>query len=87
VTDEEILIATEIALNNALHIVKAWFPTLLGHGLDKLSEDQRILVQAAGTMGERLVEQNRDDEYFIDEADRKVGDYVLTDHRNLSKFR
>jgi len=85
-TDDEIKIATEAALDNSLAIVKTWFPTLLGHGLVELSKDQRILVQASRIMEQRLVEKNRDDEYFIDEGDRKIGSYVLTDYRNLTKF-
>ena len=80
-TDDEIKAATEVALDNNLKLVKALFSTLFGHGLDKLSEDQRIFGQASKTMGERLVEKNRDGEYYIDESDRVIGDYNLKECR------
>ena len=83
-TNDEIIAAIEVALENALKIAKGWFPTLLGHGLSELSKDQRVFTEASNTMGERLIEKNRDDEYFIDEGDRVTGDYNLKNFR--SKF-
>ena len=82
-TDEEIETAAQAALDNSLRIVKALFPTLLGHGLFELSkdQDQRTLTQASTTMEERLIEKNRDGEYFIDEGDRVTGDYSLKEYR------
>ena len=82
-TDEEIKNAIEAALNNSLSIVKAWFPTLLGHGLPELStdEDQRIFTEAVSTQEARLVEKNRDGIFFIDEGDRITGSYNLKEYR------
>jgi len=80
-TDDEIKIAIEAALDNALKIAKGWFPTLLGHGLERLSENQQILTQACNTMESRLIEKNRDDEYYIDAGDRVTGDYNLQEYR------
>ena len=80
-TDDEIKAATEVALENNLKMVKALFPTLLGHGLNKLSADQQIFNQASKTMEGRLVEKNRDGEYYIDEGDRVTGDYNLKEYR------
>jgi len=80
-TDDEIKIAIETAVDNALLTIKALFPTLLGHGLSELSKDQRIFAEASTTMEGRLVEKNRDDEYYIDEGDRVTGNYNLKDFR------
>lgn len=81
-TDEEIDAAAQAALDNSLATIKTLFPTLLGQGLDKLSKDQRILIQACKTMEERLVEKNRDDNFLIDESDRKTGSYNLKNYRH-----
>jgi len=80
-TNDEIKIAIEAALDNALKIAKGWFPTLLGHGLSELSKDQRAFTEASNTMGERLIEKNRDDEYYIDAGDRVTGDHNLQEYR------
>ena len=75
--------AAQAALDNSLKIVKALFPTLLGHGLLELSgdQDQEGFTKAMSTMEERLIEKNRDDEFFIDESDRMTGDYTLKEYR------
>jgi len=82
-TPDEMYAAAQAALDNSLQIVKALFPTLLGHGLLELSgdQDQEGFTKAMSTMEERLIEKNRDDEFFIDESDRMTGDYTLKEYR------
>lgn len=82
-TDEEINIAAAAAIENSLKMVKALFPTLLGQGLLELSgdQDQRIFTEACDTMESRLIEKNRDGNYYIDEGDRVTGDYTLKEYR------
>ena len=82
-TDEEINAAAAVAIDNSLKLVKALFPTLLGHGLLELSgdQDQRIFTEACDTMESRLIEKNRDGNYYIDEGDRVTGDYTLKEYR------
>jgi len=82
-TDDEIKTAIETALASALSIVKGLFPHLHGHGLHDLAEDQQTFSEAIKTMEERLVETNRDGNYFIDEGDRVTGDYNLKNYRRV----
>ena len=84
-TNDEIKDALETAIDNNLKLVKVLFPNLLGHGLDRLSVDQRIFGQASKTMEERLREKNRDEEYYIDEEDRVTGNYSLQEYKR--RFR
>ena len=80
-TDDEKVAAIASSLGNSLKIIKALFPSLLGAGLQELSKDPRVFGEAVKTMQERLMEKNRDDEFFIDEGDRETGDYTLKDYR------
>jgi len=80
-TDDEIKTAIETALTSALSLAKGLFPCLHGHGLNDLSQDQRIFTEAVNKMEERLVETNRDGNYYIDEGDRKIGRFNLAESR------